>query len=768
MTKSDKELGNIEEALIESENNFRAILEAFPEGAFLIDVKGNILIANNALAKRFGMNTDEIKDFNIYDLLPPEVAKRRKDVVDKAIETKEPKYYVDKRDGLYIKSYVQLILDENKEISKVAVTAENITERKKAKEALKISEAYYLGLFDNIDEGLQVFEAIYDDNGVLCDLRFIDVNPAYERNTGIKPELVIGKTIKETYPDTEQKTFKAFSNVLKTGKSIYFEQFNEQLNRHYDIHTFRFAENKLAMLFRDISDSKKAEKALRESEERYSELFNSMNEMFQVLELVYDDNGQAVDFIFRDFNPATERLLNMDRDQIIGKRAKELFGTVEDYWIEALDQVNKTKEPMHITNYSAELDKYYDVNEFKLKGQNKVAIVFTDITEQKKAEEKLKHVNERLNIASKAAYVGIWDWDIKTDSIEWNTIMFEIFGLNPDKDTASFESWNKVLHPEDVEIANKRIDKAIKEHIFLNSEYRIVKPDGQISWINALGEAEYDKDGNPIWMTGICIDITDRKKAEKALKQTRDNLEEQVEKRTVELKEAIEELERSNEELQQFAYVSSHDLQEPLRTIASFTQLLERRYKGKFDSDADEFMDFIVEAAIRMKEQIEGLLKYSRVGTKGKEFVPVDTNEVLKQTIGRLDTYIDESGAEITYDELPVITSDAEQLQRVFQNLISNAIKFRKCEEQLKIQISATKSDDEYIFSVQDNGIGIEEQYMERIFVIFQRLHTRDVYHGTGIGLSIVKRVIERHGGHVWVESEFGVGSTFYFTIPIE
>jgi len=235
------------------------------------------------------------------------------------------------------------------------------------------------------------------------------------------------------------------------------------------------------------------------------------------------------------------------------------------------------------------------------------------------------------------------------------------------------------------------------------------------------------------------------------------------------LKQLIEELKHSNEELKQFAYISSHDLQEPLRTIASFTQLLERRYKGKFDSDADEFMDFIVEAAIRMKEQIEGLLEYSRVETKGGELDPVDTNEILKQTIQRLDTFIKESNAEITYDELPIVMGDGEQLQRVFQNLISNAIRFRKCEEPLKIHISAIKSEDEneYVFSVADNGIGIEEQYSERIFTIFQRLHTRDVYHGTGMGLSIVKRVIERHSGRVWVESEFGDGSTFYFTIPI-
>jgi signal transduction histidine kinase len=234
------------------------------------------------------------------------------------------------------------------------------------------------------------------------------------------------------------------------------------------------------------------------------------------------------------------------------------------------------------------------------------------------------------------------------------------------------------------------------------------------------------------------------------------------------LEETIGDLKRSNEELQRFAYVASHDLQEPLRTIASFTQLLERRYRGKFDSDADEFMDYIVEAALRMKEQIKGLLEYSRISTKESEFKHINSEFILNQAIDNLQFAIKENDAEITYGPLPVVMCDAGQLQRVFQNLISNAIKFKKEMMPPEIHISAKKDDKnrEHIFSVLDNGIGIEKQYMKRIFVIFQRLHTLDEYHGTGIGLSIVKRIIERHGGRIWVESEFGKGSAFYFTIP--
>jgi PAS domain S-box-containing protein len=265
-------------------------------------------------------------------------------------------------------------------------------------------------------------------------------------------------------------------------------------------------------------------------------------------------------------------------------------------------------------------------------------------------------------------------------------------------------------------------------------------------------------------------DITRRKKIEEKLGLVHENLEKQVAERTVELRNTVKELKEANEELRQFAYVSSHDLQEPLRTIASFTQLLERRYKGKLDSDADEFIGYIVDAALRMKQQILDLLEFSRVTTNKEEFKLVDTSDILNQAIRNLYISIKKSKAEITYEKLPNVMGNTGQLQRVFQNLISNAIRFRKCEKPLKIHILAYKAENEneYVFTVKDNGIGIEEQYFERIFTIFQRLHTREEYHGTGIGLSIVKRIIERHNGSIWVESEFGAGSTFYFTIPIK
>ncbi|MEL7671776.1 ATP-binding protein [Methanobacterium sp.] len=250
------------------------------------------------------------------------------------------------------------------------------------------------------------------------------------------------------------------------------------------------------------------------------------------------------------------------------------------------------------------------------------------------------------------------------------------------------------------------------------------------------------------------------------ISKLKDSVESQKDIYEKQLKKLTADLNRSNEELQQFAYVTSHDLQEPLRTIASFTQLLAKRYKNKIDEDSDEFMEYIVDASTRMQEMIKDLLQYSRVVSRGKVFKLTNTEEIIDYTTSSLKTLIEDNDAEITYDKLPKVNADSGQLLRLFQNLVENSIKFRQFAVQPKIHISCKEHGNEYVFSVADNGIGIEEQYFDRIFTIFQRLHTKEEYEGSGIGLPVAKRIVERHGGRIWVESEPDVGSTFYFTIP--
>jgi light-regulated signal transduction histidine kinase (bacteriophytochrome) len=228
----------------------------------------------------------------------------------------------------------------------------------------------------------------------------------------------------------------------------------------------------------------------------------------------------------------------------------------------------------------------------------------------------------------------------------------------------------------------------------------------------------------------------------------------------------VDELNRSNEELGQFAYIASHDLQEPLRMVASYTQLLSRRYKGRLDADADEFIAFAVDGASRMQRLIQDLLAYSRVGTKGKELLETSSEDALQQALANLRGAIEESSAVVTHDPLPPVLADEMQLTQLFQNLVGNAIKYQNPGVP-RVHVSAARNGGkQWDFTVKDNGLGIDPQYFERIFGMFQRLHKRDEFAGTGIGLAICKKIVERHGGRIWLDSVPGEGSVFHFSIP--
>jgi PAS domain S-box-containing protein len=293
--------------------------------------------------------------------------------------------------------------------------------------------------------------------------------------------------------------------------------------------------------------------------------------------------------------------------------------------------------------------------------------------------------------------------------------------------------------------------------------------------------------GGELTYTVILRDVSERKQAQAALQRAHDELERRVAERTAELQEKNQhlrqeilerqraqstlaaqarELARSNADLEQFAYVASHDLQEPLRMVASYAQLLAKRYRGKLDGDADEFIEFVVDGAMRMQRLINDLLAFSRVGTRAKAFRPTPLARAVQHVLSNLELAIRDAGAQISVSELPTVWGDETQLELLIQNLVNNAIKFRR-DEAPQVAIAARPGEGEWIFSVTDNGIGIEPQYAQRIFVIFQRLHSAAEYPGTGIGLAICKKIAERHGGRIWMESLPGRGSTFHFSLPM-
>ncbi len=378
-----------------------------------------------------------------------------------------------------------------------------------------------------------------------------------------------------------------------------------------------------------------------------------------------------------------------------------------------------------------------------------------------KMEKKIKKQADLLNLTHDAIIVH----DMDDKIIFWNRGAEERYGWHKG------EVLGKVTHdllktkfPDSLE---NTCEQFLRKG-YWEGELTHTKRNGEKIIVSSRWALQKDENDNPIGFMEINTDVTERKKAEESLRDAHDKLELKVQERTAKLNMIVEELKRSNEELKQFAYVTSHDLQEPLRTISSFTQLLERRYENKLDEDADEFIGYIVQGANRMQDMIKALLYYSRVNTRGSEFKQSNFEEILDQTMSSLKIAIDESEAIVTSDPLPVLMVDDKQMIQLFQNLISNAIKFRSENRGLKIHMSCRKDEqnDNYIFSISDNGIGIESQFKNRIFEVFQRLHTRDEYSGTGIGLAICKKIVERHGGQIWVESEIGEGSVFYFTLP--
>jgi len=378
-----------------------------------------------------------------------------------------------------------------------------------------------------------------------------------------------------------------------------------------------------------------------------------------------------------------------------------------------------------------------------------------DITGHKQSEDALAYEKYLLQTLMDTSPDHIYFKDADSHFIRINRAQAGRFGLSDpaqaigktDGDYFSEEHSRQALADEQKVIQSGQPLVGIEE--------KETWPGGGETWVSSTKVPLRDSAGQIIGTFGISRDITERKRAQEVLaRQT-------------------QELARSNAELEQFAYIASHDLQEPLRMITSYLQLLERRYSNKLDADADEFISYAVDGANRLQRLISDLLAYSRVNTRGKPFELVDCVVVMQHVLLNLKVAIEESGAAVTHDALPQVMGDSRQLVQLFQNLIGNAIKFR-ADQPPQVHISVQQQENHshgeaasWVFAVQDNGIGIEPRYFDRIFLIFQRLHNREEYPGTGIGLAICKKIVERHGGQIWVESELGKGSTFRFTIPV-
>ncbi|NJK74135.1 MAG: PAS domain S-box protein [Microcoleus sp. SU_5_6] len=382
-----------------------------------------------------------------------------------------------------------------------------------------------------------------------------------------------------------------------------------------------------------------------------------------------------------------------------------------------------------------------------------LAVTFRNITDRKRAEIALRDSEEHFRAIFEQAAVGIAKTTLSGQFLRVNPGFCQI--VRYDASELLQLHWAAITHPDDIAADREYLRLLLAGDIQnFSMEKRLICKDGQVQWVNVTVSVMRSAEGMPQYSIWAIEDISERKLVQELLEaslatQTR----------------YARELTRSNAELEQFAYVASHDLQAPLGTIVGYAQLLEKRCNNILDAPTNKFITNIVNSCERMQALIDDLLEYSRVGKSQKVFELVDCNRVFEEACANLQVEIGKNQAVVTRTDLPAVTGDRFQLVQLFQNLISNALKYRRDEPPI-VRASATLDGDNWLFSVQDNGIGIAEDFYPRIFQIFQRLHTQREYSGTGIGLAICQKIVERHGGRIWVESALDRGSTFYFSLP--
>ncbi len=756
-----------ETALRDNEERWRAIVNSANEGILVYDRELDVIAGNQAAERILGLPLAEIIGAAGFTSLLPCVhadgrallpqdrptrvtARTGKTLSNYIIGIKRP-------GGVYTWLSVNTGFLRHTEAADwygVVSTFTDITAQRNAEAALRDSEERYRRTFEMAGSGL----AHVDLEG-----RFLRVNRRLCEFFGYSESELVGMLVKDLSHPADRDLADASRSKVLAG-----ELDSARLEKRY-LHKdggVVWASIAIAMerdasgqpryaisVIDDVTARREADGALRESEERYRRTFELAG------------SGVAHIALDRKFIRVNRRLceiLGYPEHELIGMTGREISHPGD------LDVINSQRAKL----YAGEIDRVRVEKRYVRKDRSIVWVafsmvlerdeagkpsyeiaIFDDITERRRAEAAVRESEERFRSLTQLSSDWYWEQDAQFGLTFMSRRMGERTGL----DASAYlgrKRWDQpALNLTDADWASHRAQLERHEP-FRDFEMERPNPTGGTRWISVSGEPIFDQAGVFRGYRGVGSDITERKRAEAELRRAHD-----------EVAQKADELQRSNAELEQFAYVASHDLQEPLRMVSSYTQLLTKRYGERFDGDAKEFMHYIVDGAARMKQLIEDLLAYSRVGTKGKEFRPVSVEAPLRKAITNLRAAVEESSAAVTWDPLPTVDADEVQLAQLFQNLIGNALKFRGPGVP-RIHVAAADQDGDWHLTVADNGIGIEPQYFERIFMLFQRLHTMGDYPGTGIGLAICKKVVERHGGRIWVSSTPGEGSQFHFTLP--
>lgn len=792
--------------LSRSEQKLRDLVENTSDWVWEVDENIRYTYSGPKVRELLGYEPEEVIGKTVFDLMPPGEAERVEAEFRPIAESRKPFRFLENtmvaKDGRLVTVLTSgtPIFDEKGRFRGYRGMDNDITQRKQADDELRASEERF-ALFMSY---LPACAFMKDEN-----LRFTYLNGRYEDYFGIEIKDWLGKANEEIWPaDVAKRLKRDDERVLAGGKPI---EIIEDIPQEGEIHTYltyKFPVPRpgkppiLGGIAVDITDRKRAEAALRASEERFRTLYEAVT----VGVVVQDAKGAIV-----QANQVAYEILGVKLDQIQGRTGDDPFwqAILEDgspYPIEERPPVitHRTGKPVHnavMGVFSEDPGRLrwlllntkpiVDPSTGKLK---EVITTFTDITDRKRAEESARRANRAQRVVSGLNHA-------LTVCTKESELMSEVCRI-------AVEVGGYRLAWVGIAVDDKQ--KSVRPVARVGYEAGYLER-ANISWAdNERGRGPTGtaiRKGQPVVCRNILNDPAFAPWCEEAVKRgyassialpfrldnemfgvvniyasEPDAFDDQevslLSEMTLELsrgvallraraetEQAHDDLARSNAELEQFAYVASHDLQEPLRMVASYVELLERRYKGRLDVDADEFIGYAVEGARRMQRLILDLLSYSRVGSRVQPFVPTDSEAVFCDVVANLSALIEESDAEVTHDPLPTVIADAPQLAQLLQNLIANAIKFRSAQFP-HVHVSVEHAADEWVFAVRDNGIGIAPEYFDRIFEVFERLHASSEYEGTGIGLAICKRIVERHGGRIWLESEVGKGSTFYFTIP--
>ncbi|MFN0275152.1 MAG: PAS domain S-box protein [Chitinophagales bacterium] len=715
-------------------------LKMSPDIMVIVGLDGEINFFNDTWEHVSGFSRKELEKNSLWSLTHPEDLVKVKSELQRVRDGEEQQQ----------SNYESRIICKNGDVKYFAWSSNidringliyaigrDVTELHHQNQALLDNEQKFEFISDNSFEGV----CIYTEGKLQL------ANQAFYKMFGYKNETaVINKNFLDFIADNDLKNIKqlekkkfegVFETKGKTKNGDYFAIELQVKNILYKNQDARIAS------IRDITEKRAVLEKITKSENLYHSVFQNQ----AVGLLLTDIHGKSISVnsqLLHKVGYTEEEFLSLPLSAILhASEIDDVKKTLTE--IVKNKTVSKRKERRFVKKDGSSLWLNCTSSSITPEdGDELIMIVFEDVDQKKKLEVEMQQISEKIKAVYDGSPMGIVVTRHPGIIVDVNTAFVEMLGYSREELLD-----NNILgftHPSDISRSEKMIDKVYHEKLTIHAyEKKYLKKDGSTLWARTV-VSQMSAGENDIIAVAFIEDIENKKRTEE----------------TLEIKN--KELLHTNQELEHFAYVASHDLQEPLRTITSFIQILEKRYKKNLDEDGQQFMSYVVEGAKRMQNLIRDLLEYSRINRFNTSYEQVDLNEVFHTMNRVLKDKIDSNDAIILAEHLPVVQGNKLQITQLFQNLVDNAIKFRG-KKKPEIEINVTEHADKWEFAFKDNGIGISNEYYQRIFVIFQRLHTHEEYTGTGIGLAICKKIIERHGGEVWVDSKPGKGTTFYFTI---